>query len=408
MTTRSNDEEEMIPLSIPHLGGREGEYLMECVTTNFVSTVGPFVTRFEESLAKATGRKYAVATSSGTTALHLALIIAGVRADDEVAISDLTFIAPANAIRYVGAWPVFIDAEPDYWEMDVAKLADFLENGCERRGGELFNKITGRRVSAILPVDILGHPADLDPIVELAKKYSLRVIEDATESLGAKYRGRWAGSLGEMSALSFNGNKLITCGGGGALVTDSKEYADRARHLSTQAKIDTLEFVHGEVGYNYRLTNIQSAVGLAQMERLDHHVAKKREFRDAYVKGLGGVEGITLMPSAPWADPVFWLYTVLVDEKKYGQSSRALMRRLFANGIDSRPLWQPMHLSPAHRGSFATDCSVATRLNRDAISLPSSVGMTAEQQQRVIEVIQSDSRAEPAPRKTPARTTSVI
>lgn len=378
-----------VPLCIPHLGGNEGEYLQECVRTNFVSTVGPFVTRFEAALAAATGRDFAVATSSGTTALHLALLGAGVAAGDEVAVSSLTFIAPANAVRYVGAWPVFIDAEPRYWEMDVNKLADFLERGCTARDGELRNKATGRRVAAILPVDILGHPVDLAPILALAARYSLKVVEDATESLGAKYRGEPVGSLGEVACLSFNGNKLITSGGGGALVTDSPEVAKRARHLSTQAKSDELEFVHDEVGYNYRLTNIQAAVGLAQVEKLDRHIARKLEIARAYAEALAEIPGTSPMPAAPWAEPVHWLYTMLVDEKTYGESSRSLMRRLRACGIDSRPLWQPLHLSPAHAGSFATDCTVAEMLNRDAISLPSSVGLDAAQQSRVIDVLRA-------------------
>lgn len=378
---------ETIPLCIPHLGGNEAEYLQECVRTNFVSTVGPFVSRFESLLAAATGREFAVATSSGTTALHLALIGAGVGPGDEVAISTLSFIAPANAVRYVGAWPAFIDAEPQYWEMDVGKLADFLDRGCERRDGALYNRATGRPVRAILPVDILGHPVDMDAVLELAKRHSLAVVEDATESLGGKYRGRLIGSMAEVACLSFNGNKLITSGGGGALVTDSPALAERARHLSTQAKIDTLEFVHDEVGYNYRLTNIQAAVGVAQVERLADHLARKHEIAAFYREAFAGVAGVTVMPGAPWAEPVYWLYTVLIDEAAYGESSRSLMRRLKVAGIEARPLWQPLHLSPAHRGSYATDCTVAERLNRDAVSLPSGIGLTAEDQARVIEVV---------------------
>lgn len=384
---QSESARETVPLCIPHLGGNEAEYLQECVRTNFVSTVGPFVSRFESLLASATGREYAVATSSGTTALHLALMGAGVGPGSEVAMSTLTFIAPANAVRYVGAWPAFIDADPQYWEMDVAKLADFLDRGCERRDGALYNRATGRPVRAILPVDILGHPVDMDAILELAARHSLKVVEDATESLGGKYRGRPIGSMAEVSCLSFNGNKLITSGGGGALVTDSPALAARARHLSTQAKIDSLEFVHDEVGYNYRLTNIQAAVGVAQVERLADHLARKREIASVYREALADVAGVTVMPGAPWAEPVYWLYTVLIDAEAYGESSRSLMRRLLAKGIEARPLWQPLHLSPAHKGSHATDCTVAERLNRDAVSLPSGVGLTAEQQARVIEVV---------------------
>lgn len=381
--------EAFIPLCVPEIRGNEWAYVKECLDTNFVSSVGPFVNRFEENVATRLGTRSAVACVNGSAALHIALLVAGIQPDDEVLVSTLTFIAPVNAIRYVGAWPIFVDAEPNYWQMDAQKLADFLALDCEWVEGELRNKITHRRVKAIMPVHILGHPCDVDPILELARKYDLIVVEDATESLGAKYKGRVVGHLGDLACLSFNGNKLITTGGGGMIVTDNEAWARRAKYLTTQAKDDPREFVHNEIGYNYRLTNIQSALGVAQLEKLDEYIAIKRRIAATYADAFKNIPGLTPMREAEWAFGVFWLCTILVDEARFGMDSRALMRRLDANKIQARPLWQPVHLSPAHRSSFVTDCPVAERLNRDALSLPSSVGLTESEQECVIESVVS-------------------
>ena len=376
-----------IPLCVPEIRGNEWKYIKECLDSNFVSSVGPFVDRFERELAARVGAKYAVATVNGTAALHIALLIAGVKPDDEVLISTLTFIAPANAIRYVGAWPAFIDAEEQYWQMDPQKVSDFIEKGCVWKNNELRNKKTGRRVSAIIPVHILGHPVDMDPILEQAKKYNLPVIEDATECLGAKYKGRMTGKLGDIACFSFNGNKIITTGGGGMIVTDNEEWARKAKYLTTQAKDDPVEFVHNEIGYNYRLPNISAAMGCAQLEKLDEYIAIKRRIAATYTEAFRNVPGLTPVREAEWAFSIFWMFTMLVDEKKYGITSRELLRRLAKQNIHARPLWQPMHLSPAQRGSFASDCAVAERLNRMAISLPCSVGLSTAEQSRVIELI---------------------
>ncbi len=377
-----------IPLCVPEIRGNEWAYIKECLDTNWVSSVGAYVDRFERSLADRVGARYAVATASGTAALHTALMVAGVRADDEVLISTLTFIAPANAIRYMGAWPVFIDSEHGFWEMDPALVAKFLDEGCERRGGVLVNRNTGRRVSAIVPVHVLGHPVDMEPILEIARRHGLVVIEDATESLGASYRGTSVGRLGDIACFSFNGNKLVTTGGGGMIVTDREEWARRARYLTTQAKDDPVEFVHDEIGYNYRLTNIQAAMGVAQLERLDEYVAAKRRIASGYEAALGRIPGITCMRQAPWAESVYWMYTILIDEQSFGMDSRALLGWLGERKIQARPLWQPIHRSAAHTGPLpGLPCPVAETLNRDALSIPCSVGLTAAEQARVIAAI---------------------
>lgn len=379
--------EGMIPLCVPEIRGNEWKYIKECLDTNWVSSVGAFVDRFERELAEYVGAKYAVATCNGTAALHIALLVTGVQPDDEVLVSTITFISSANAIRYASAWPVFIDAEPDYWQMDPQKVVDFLEQECRWANGELRNKTTNRCVKAIMPVHILGHPVEMDPILEVARKYNLVVIEDATESLGAKYKGHKVGHLGDIACFSFNGNKIITTGGGGMIVTDNKTWAHRARYLTTQAKDDPLEYVHNEIGYNYRLTNTQAAMGCAQLEQLDNYIAAKRRIAANYTEALKDVPGITPMQEAEWAFSIFWMYTILVDEAKYGMSSRALLCKLGDEKIQTRPLWQPIHNSPAHTGSQGCRCDVAERLNQEALSLPCSVGLETGQLTKVMQMI---------------------
>ncbi|MCD4737186.1 MAG: LegC family aminotransferase [Bacteroidales bacterium] len=385
--------EGFIPLCVPEIKGNEWKYIKECLDTNFVSSVGPFVDRFENMVADYVNCKYGVAMVNGTSALHIALLVAGVQPNDEVLVSTLTFIAPANAIRYVGAWPVFIDAEPDYWQMDPQKVVDFLEKECQLRNDTLYNKITGRRIKAILPVHILGHPVDMDPIIEVAQKYNLVVIEDASESLGAKYKGRMVGNLGDIACFSFNGNKLITTGGGGMIVTDNEKWASRAKYLTTQAKDTPIEYIHNEIGYNYRLTNIQAALGVGQFEHLEKYINAKRRIADIYTKAFNNVPGITPMVEPSFGFSTFWMYTILVNKIEYRMSGRRLLQHLNDNGIQARPLWQPMHCSPAHADDRReSHYDVAERLNRDALSLPSSVGLTMSDQNKVIDIIQSCAR----------------
>jgi perosamine synthetase len=382
----------LIPLSVPELRGNEWKYIKECLDTGWVSSVGPFVERFEASVADFVGTKFGVATVNGTAAIHIALKVAGVEAGDEVLISAITFIAPANAIRYLGAFPVFIDAEPNYWQMDPEKVLEFLEKQCEQRNGGLYNRATGRRVKAILPVHVLGHPVNLDSIRDAAQRFKLAIVEDATESLGAKYHGRMVGELGEIACFSFNGNKIITTGGGGMIVTNNEAWARKAKYLTTQAKDDALEYIHHEVGYNYRLTNLLAAMGCAQMEQLPEYIAIKRRIASQYSKALEGVPGITAMREAPWAYSTFWLFTILVDQEKYGMDSRALLRKLEQVRIQARPLWQPLHRSKAFIDCGTFDCPVADQLNRDALSLPCSVGIGEEDLQAVFAALKSSKR----------------
>lgn len=377
----------MIPLSVPEMRGNELAYLRECIETNWVSYVGPFVTRFEDQMAKYVGTSHAVATNSGTAALHVALLVAGVKPGDEVLVPDLTFIAPANAIRYAGAFPVFMDVTPDHWQMDAGKVVEFLEKECRVGDGRVRNHRTGRPVTAIMPVHLLGHPVDMQPIVDAAQRHNLQVIEDATETLGGKYRGTMVGSLGDISCFSFNGNKIITTGGGGMLNTNNEEWARRAKYLTTQAKDDPVEYVHHEIGFNYRLTNLQAAVGAGQMENLDDYIRIKRDIAARYAKGLADVPGLTLPQEAPWAFSTFWLYTLLVDESRYGMDSRALQRALAERNVQTRPLWAPIHEQRPYRDCQAYRIETAPHIHRQALSLPCSVGLREADQQRVIAAV---------------------
>lgn len=376
-----------IPLCAPVIRGNEWAYVKDCLDTGWVSSVGSYVEKFEAQVAQAAGTPYAVAVATGTAALHIALLVAGVKPDDEVIISTLTFIAPANAIRYCGAHPIFVDAEPHFWQMDVQRVADFLRDDCTLINGELRNNATGRRVKAIVPVDILGHPVDMQPLLALAEQYPLVIVEDATESLGAAYYQKPVGSLSHIACYSFNGNKLITTGGGGMIVTHNPDWARRAKYLTTQAKDNPLEYEHGEVGYNYRLTNIQAALGCAQMEQLPDYLAAKRRIAATYNEAFAAVPGITGFPQAPYAASARWMYTLLIDDRITGINSRAVLHRLQTKRIQTRPLWQPLHLSKAFPGAQALGGQVAERLNQQALSLPCSVNLSADDQETVIEAV---------------------
>ena len=386
---RAAGEVGSIPLCVPQITGNEWLYLKQCLDDNWVSSGGSFVGQFEEIMAGFVGSSHGVAVQNGTAALHIALLIAGVEADDEVLVSDLTFVAPANAVRYIGAWPVFMDAEPDYWQMDPAKVADFLDNECRWQDGKLINKVTNRRVKAILPVHILGHPCDMDPIIEVAERYELAVVEDATESLGSTYKGVMAGNLGNVGCLSFNGNKLITTGGGGMIVTNNSGWAERAQYLTTQAKDDPVEYYHREVGYNYRLTNIQAAMGVAQMENINDFIAKKRQIARAYEAGFSDAEGITAMSTQTGVDATHWLYTVLLPEDIGLECRKSVVTYLNENGVGARPLWHPLHALPPYQDCQGYRIENSIDLYRRAVSLPSSVGLTAEDQQTAIETLKS-------------------
>ena len=376
-----------IPLCVPELRGNEWKYVQECLDSNWVSSAGPFVDQFEKSLASYVGAKRGIAVVNGTAALQIALLISGVEPDDEVLVPALTFIAPVNAVSYAGAHPVFIDVEPHHWQIDPQKISDFLHQKCHWINGELRNTATGRRVKAILPVHVLGHPCEMDTILELSRKFELRVIEDATESLGSKYQQRNVGNLGEISCFSFNGNKIITTGGGGMIVTDNDAWADRVRYLTTQAKDDPIEYFHAEIGYNYRLTNIQAALGCAQMEQLDDHVASKRRIATTYQRGIEDIAGLEFYEASDKSFCTYWLSTIMVDEATFGIDSRSIMKALSSEGIQSRPVWHPINSLPPYKHCESYKVEVATHIYKHALSLPSSTSLTDSDQARVLSAI---------------------
>jgi perosamine synthetase len=375
-----------IPNAVPYLGGHEWQYVKECLDTNWVSSVGPFVERFERDIASAVGARHAVATVTGTAALHVALLVAGVEPGDEVLVPALTFIATANAVRYCGAVPVFMDSEPRTWGVDPDKVGDFLARECVARDGALVNRASGRRVRALLPVHLYGHPADLDPLLALAERHRLVVVEDAAEALGARYRDRRVGCLGLVGCLSFNGNKVITSGGGGMVLTNDDRLAQRARLLTTQGRAGGPEWLHEEIGFNYRLTNLQAALGVAQLEQLEAFVDAKRKTAAAYAAALGALGGVEVAGEAPWAFSTFWMSSVLLDPERYGDV-RGLIAAAAREGIQLRPLWYPLHRQPVFAGTQAYRIEVADGLHARGVSLPCSVGITPAEIGRVVDFL---------------------
>ncbi len=375
-----------IALATPEIGARERAFVDEALRSGWVA-YGPFVSRFEEETKRRLGVDHAVCVASGTAALHLALLAVGVRPGDLVPVSTLTFISPGFAIRYAGATPVLFDAERRYRQIDPVLLETFLREECERREDGAYHRASGRRIGAIVAVDILGHPADLPAVRSAADALDIPLVEDAAEGLGARLHDRPLGTFGDVACLSFNGNKIVTAGSGGMVVTHDADLADRVRYLATQANDDPLEYVHGEVGFNYRLSNVHAALGFGQLLRLDEFVAAKRRIAGGYADGLCVIPGIELPAEAPDAFSTFWLYTVHVHEDEYGVSSRELMRALLDEGIQARSLWQPLHRSPALRDALHHDCPVADDLHATGISLPCSVSLSAAEQERVISAI---------------------
>jgi perosamine synthetase len=324
--------------------------------------------------------------NSGTAALHLALLAAGVGPADLVIVPDLTFIAPANAVRYCGGDPVLVGVTRDTWQLDVGSVERFLLEECETAAGRTTERRSGRRVAAIVPVHLLGHPVDMDALMAACDGRGIAVVEDATETLGGRYRGRSVGTIGQTGCFSFNGNKIITSGGGGMITTDDAGIASRARYLSTQARDDNREYVHDSIGFNYRLTNVQAAVGLAQLELLDEHVRRKRAIAARYAEALRDVPGVTLPSEAPWAHATFWLYTILVDAPA-ARSSRELIADLAQAGIEARPLWAPIHEQRPYRDVRAYEVGASRWLYERGVSLPCSVGLSDADQSRVIEAV---------------------
>ncbi len=363
---------EQIPLHEPHFGGNEWEYIKDCLDTGWVSSVGAYVDRFEQMLCDYTSSPYAVAAVNGTAALHICLLLAGVKAGDEVLVPALTFIATANAVTYCNAIPHFVDVEERTLGLDPFKLSDYLNEISKIKGNVCYNRFTERPIRAVVPMHTFGHPVDIDPLQELCERYHLIMIEDAAESLGSFYKGQHTGTRGLVSSLSFNGNKTITTGGGGAILTSSETIAKLAKHMTTQAKTPhRWEFNHDMVGYNYRMPNINAALGCAQLEQLPGFIEKKRNLARRYQEEFQDVPGIRFFTEPDFARSNYWLNTLILDEK-FACKRDDLLELTNNSGIMTRPLWTLMHKLSMYQDCPRMDLSVAEDLERRIINIPSS------------------------------------
>ncbi|GAB1642991.1 DegT/DnrJ/EryC1/StrS family aminotransferase [Krasilnikovia sp. MM14-A1259] len=367
---------DQISLSPPDVGALEETYLVEALRSGWVAPTGPAVTAFEREIAERCGRAHAVATSSGTAALHLALMTLGVGPGDLVAVPTLTFAATANAVSYTGAEAVFVDVDPNTGNLDPELFANLCT--------ELSR--TGRRPAAVLPVDLYGRCADYDELLPLCDRYGVQVIEDAAEALGSTYRGRPAGSFGRAAVLSFNGNKIMTTSGGGMLLSDDQDLADRCRYLSTQARQPVAHYEHLDVGYNYRLSNLLAALGRAQLHRLDDMIARRRILRDGYAKLFAATDGVRLL-GADDPDANCWLTSIVVDPYRTGWTAADLAAHLTAADIETRPLFKPMHLQPVFSGAHTVLSGVAQRLFEHGLSLPSGSAIRDVQVHRIFDAV---------------------
>jgi dTDP-4-amino-4,6-dideoxygalactose transaminase len=369
-----------IPLAEPTIGGNAARYLQECLDTNYVSSVGPFVERFEAEFAAVVGSRFAVACASGTAAIHLALRVLDIGPGAEVLVPSLTFVASVNPIVYVGATPVLVDSEIATWNLDPEIVVGELD----RRA-----RLGLRQPAAIEVVDLVGHPAAIEPIAAAAERYGVALIEDASEALGATYvggalDGRHVGSIGRVGCFSFNGNKLITTGGGGMLVTDDEALARRARHLSTQARLPGRAYDHAEMGYNYRLSNLAAALGVAQLEELPRLLAARRANAARYDAAIAGLAGLRPAPRAAWADPSFWLYSASLDPAIARVGRDDLLSGMAEAGIEARPIWTPLHRTRLYGDAARIGGEVAESIFANAFSLPSSSSLTDGQRDRVV------------------------
>lgn len=363
----------MIPIASPCIGREERSNVLDALISGWISSKGPFVEKFERLFADYCRVKHGVSTSSGTASLHLALKALGVKDSDEVIVPTLSFISTANAVAYCNAKPVFVDSNPEYWCIDPEGIAE---------------SITGR-TKGIIAVHLYGHPCDMKPITELARDHKLFVVEDCAEAIGSEYKGRAVGSLGDVGCFSFYGNKTITTGEGGMITTNSRMLSEKIRVLKNYGMNPKKRYWHDVVGFNYRMTNIQAAIGVAQMKRIQYFVARKRWIASKYSNRLRNVEGLTLPVEMPWARSTFWMYSLLV-EKQYGLRRDELMRRLSKKGVETRPLLQPTHLMPPYRTKERFP--VAESLAKKGLSLPSGVNLSETVVKRICSLIQKFGR----------------
>lgn len=368
-------EKEFVPLHEPCFGGQEWQYVKECLDTGWVSSVGKYVDLFEEKLAEYIGVKRAVAVVNGTAALHISLLAAGVAQNEEVLMPALTFIATANAISYCGAVPHFVDSEYATLGIDPVKLRSYLQEIAVIKNGACYNRQSGRRIRAVVPMHTFGHPVDLDEMVAVCKEFQLVLIEDAAESLGSFYKGKHTGNWGLVSAVSFNGNKIVTTGGGGAVLTNDEELGKKIKHWTTQAKVPhRWEFRHDAIGYNYRLPNINAALGCAQLEQLPSFVLSKRKVAEQYKQAIRKVEGVTFFSEPAYAQSNYWLNAILLD-RDTAFCRDEVLQAVNDAGIMTRPVWNLMYTLPMYGKCPRMECPVAEDIAKRLINIPSSANL---------------------------------
>ncbi len=378
----------MIPLSIPLINGNEWKYVKHCLDTGWISSAGSYVNQFEQQVADFAGAKFGIACMNGTAGLHIAQVLSGVNCEDHVIAPNITFIATLNAIKYTGATPILVDVNPMSWQMDLDLLENYLkENAIQRElNGECYSyhKKTNKRIKTIMPVHVLGNMGDMDKLIAIASHYHLDVIEDSTESLGSFYKKNHSGTFGKFGVFSFNGNKIISTGGGGVIVTNDEELAKKAKHLTTQAKVSAMEYIHDEIGYNYRLVNVLAAIGVAQMEQFPELLENKRRMDQFYRSELKGIGDITFQEVNEDVDANCWLFTFKTNKM------RTLLEYLNNNGVQSRPFWMPMNqLEMFKKDIYITENDNSNKVYQTAISIPSSAGITLLEMAEVVRVIKS-------------------
>lgn len=380
-----------IALSVPNLKGNEEKYVIDAIRQEWVSTGGSYITQFEENIAQYVKSSGAVACQSGTAGLHLALQLSGVEQNDGVIVPTLTFIAAVNPIKYIGADPMFMDCD-DTLTIDVKKLKAFCTEQCNMIGGNLIHNKTRKHIKAIVIVHIFGNLANMEAIMGIAEEYNLKVIEDATEALGSyyiegKYKNKFAGTIGDYGVYSFNGNKIITTGGGGMLIAQNKEILKRAKYLSTQAKDDELYYIHDEIGYNYRMTNIQAAIGVAQLEQLESFIETKKKNYNLYCELLGDVNHIKVLSFENNIRPNYWFYSLLIDFEKLKISQKEFIEQLGNEGIQTRPIWGLIHEQKPYKNSELYNIEKAKEFHKRIVNIPCSSNLTEVDVKNVVKII---------------------
>ena len=364
-----------VPLHEPRFTGNEQRYVQECIASTYVSSVGAYVERFEKELADYTGARRTVAVVNGTAALQVALQLAGVQANDEVIVPALTFVATANAVHYLGAIPHFVDSEEATLGLDPLALREWLQATAEASGDGYRNRYTGRRLRALVPMHTFGHPCDLEGLLAIARDYRLALVEDAAESLGSRYQGQHTGTFGLLGTLSFNGNKIITTGGGGAILTNDERLAEYAKHLTTTAKLPhRWDYVHDEVGYNFRMPNLNAALGCAQLEQLPEFLASKRRLFERYQESLADIDEVRLMREPSDCQSNYWLQTLILSEN-VAEQRNAILQATNDAGLMTRPAWRLMHRLAPYQECPRAPLPVAESLERRVVNLASSAGL---------------------------------